>query len=229
MERRAPWPEGCEAVCFDLDGVLVDSRAPVAACINHALGRLGLPGRPEHELHRLVGPPLRASLAALLAEAGSDPGLADRALGHYREAYASVSLEATAVVAGVPELLGALEGRRRLAVVTSKPMAFAEPILGRLGLRRRFAGVFGPGLADVAEAKAAGLARALGSFGVPEHPEPPGRAVMVGDRSFDVEAGRACGVATVGVAWGVGGADELAGADRFVGTPAELAALLLGR
>ena len=36
-----------DATLFDLDGVLVDSRAPIARSINHALERLGLAPRPE--------------------------------------------------------------------------------------------------------------------------------------------------------------------------------------
>jgi phosphoglycolate phosphatase-like HAD superfamily hydrolase len=46
------------AVLFDLDGVLVDSRAAVAGCINYALRTHGLAEQPEERLHRFIGPPL---------------------------------------------------------------------------------------------------------------------------------------------------------------------------
>jgi phosphoglycolate phosphatase len=50
---------------------------------------------------------------------------------------------------------------------------------------------------------------------------------MVGDRHFDVAAGRAMGLATVGVSWGIGSVSELrqAGADHIVASPEELARL----
>ena len=41
-------------------------------------------------------------------------------------------------------------------------------------------------------------------------------AVMVGDTAFDIEMGRAAGLATVGVTWGYHGPGRLAGADRIV-------------
>jgi phosphoglycolate phosphatase len=51
-------------------------------------------------------------------------------------------------------------------------------------------------------------------------------AVVVGDRHYDVEAARACGLRAIGVTWGVGDRDELRGADIIVERPAELYALL---
>ena len=54
------------------------------------------------------------------------------------------------------------------------------------------------------------------------------RAVIVGDTSYDMEMGRAAGVAGIGVAWGYHGADMLLGAgavrviDRFEDLPGAL-------
>lgn len=49
-----------DAVLFDLDGVLVDSRVPFARGVNHALTSHGLAARPERELHQCLGPPFTA-------------------------------------------------------------------------------------------------------------------------------------------------------------------------
>ncbi len=45
-----------------------------------------------------------------------------------------------------------------------------------------------------------------------------GRAVMIGDTTYDIEMGRAAGFATIGVAWGYHATDRLreAGADRII-------------
>jgi phosphoglycolate phosphatase len=53
--------------------------------------------------------------------------------------------------------------------------------------------------------------------------------VMVGDRHHDVDAGRAHGLHTIGVTWGIGSAAELgeAGADHVVDAPSQLEELLL--
>jgi phosphoglycolate phosphatase len=65
------------------------------------------------------------------------------------------------------------------------------------------------------------LGRALAVF--EERP-----AAIVGDRHHDVEAGRAHGLYTVGVTWGIGSEAELraAGASHIVHRPDELVALL---
>jgi phosphoglycolate phosphatase len=216
---------GLDAVVFDLDGVLVDSRRPIAACINAALADHGLAPEPETLLHGLIGPPLRDAFLGLLASRGADADLVGPCIDRYRHHYRDASLAFTTAFAGVPELLEALaRAGRRLAVATSKPEAFARPILEQLALADRFAAIVGPPLERTHEEdKTATLGRALAALGGPR------RAAMVGDRHVDVRAGRHHGCLTVGAAWGIGGADELrdAGADLLAESPAALGALLL--
>ena len=52
---------------------------------------------------------------------------------------------------------------------------------------------------------------------------------MVGDRHHDIRAARANGTRAVGVVWGYGSREELAGADRLVEEPAELTSLVDAR
>jgi phosphoglycolate phosphatase len=222
---EGPIPVGCRevgaaaVVWLDLDGCLVDSRAAIATCLNVGLAAVGVPPRPATELHPLIGPPLLESYQALLRAAGRDLGDADRCIAAYREAYRDVSLTQTTVVPGVPEMLAALGRDRTLAVVTSKPAAFATPIVEQLGLGAAFAAVHGPALDELREPKSVTLSRALAD--VAPH-LPAERTAMVGDRHHDVDAGRACGTRTVGVTWGIGDAVELAAADVVVDEPAEL-------
>jgi phosphoglycolate phosphatase len=105
---------------------------------------------------------------------------------------------------------------------TATPPALAEPLLDALGLRRFFAAVFGPSLEAEDETKSVTVGRALQSL-------PPGsRAAIVGDRRFDISAGRDHGIATIGALWGIGSEAELreAGADHLAEAPSHLAALL---
>jgi phosphoglycolate phosphatase len=191
--------------------VLVDSRVAFARCVNHALEVNGVAPRPDAELHRFLGPPLHATFARLAGEV-----VADACVAAYRERYRSHAAAESTVFPGLVDALDALDGD--LIVVTSKPQALAEPLLDAVGLRDRFAAVFGPSLAERAEPKSATLARALD-----EHTP----HTLVGDRSFDVLAAHAHGLRAVGVLWGIGSEDELldAGADAIARTPADLVTL----
>ena len=216
-----------QAVLFDLDGVLVDSRAPIARSINFALEACGLAPRPEAALHPLIGDSLHGIFTGLLREAGADPARAPECIARYRELYREVSLTETRLVPGIEALLAELAARRPLAVATSKPVAFAGPILERLGIAGRFAAVVGPELTPgEPEPKRATAGRALAALRL----APGAPAALVGDRHHDVSAARALRIAAVGVTWGSGSEAELreAGAEWIVAAPEELARLLLG-
>jgi phosphoglycolate phosphatase len=193
--------------------VLVDSRLAFARCVNHALETHGVGPRPEAELHPFLGPPLHATFARLAGEA-----VADACVAAYRERYLSEAFAETSVIEGIAEALDAL-GEPAI-VVTSKPFALADPLLRSLGLRDRFAAVFGPSLSERAEPKSSTLARALTAHAP---------RALVGDRSFDVIAAHAHGIRGIGVLWGIGTESELreAGADAIARTPADLVPLLV--
>ena len=204
------------AVLFDLDGVLIDSRAAITGCMNHALAAVGHPARDPAELHRYIGPPLLESFAEL---AGAER--ADACLAAYRERYATASLEETTLVPGIAAVVADLADTRLLAVATSKPAAFARPLVDHLGLAPYFGAVVGPELDATEEVKTVTVARALAAIGDPAAP-------LVGDRSHDVVAALANGIECVGVLWGIGDEAELraAGAARIVREPGGLAAAL---
>jgi phosphoglycolate phosphatase len=215
------------ALCFDLDGCLVDSRSAIAPCINHALANVGLPRQDERSLHRFIGPPLRGTFVELLEQLDGDPGLGDACVRAYREVYPHVSAQHTVVVPGIEGLLAELHVPSKLIVVTSKPREFAEPLLAAVGLEPWFAAIFAPALDAYDEPKATTLTRALSHTAAASGT--PGLTWMIGDRRHDVEAGRACGIASIGVTWGIGHRRELenAGATAVVDTVAELRSLLL--
>jgi phosphoglycolate phosphatase len=208
-----------DAVLFDLDGVLLDSRLAIVRCLEHALGAHGLPVPPRAQLAGYIGPPLLDAFAEL-----AGPQNADACLATYRERYAVSSLVETTVAPGAAAALAAVAADVPVAIATTKPHAYAIPLCERLGLAGHVQGIFGPELDAADELKAVTIARALAALGL----RPGADAPMVGDRRHDVEAARANGLSCVGVLWGIGDEAELraAGAEPIVRHPAELPAAL---
>jgi len=208
-------------VLVDLDGTLVDPKPGLIRSVQHALGRLGFPVPPADELLWLIGPPFRVSFPKLLGT----PHLTELAIAHYRESYFNGAMYDAVVYDGVPDALDAMRAARcRLFVATSKPHRYARPILERFDLARRFAGIYGPELDGTNDRKHDLIAHVIAREGVARK-----RAVMIGDRHFDVAAASSNGIPSVGVTWGYGTADELtqAGVSALCHAPANLAATVL--
>jgi phosphoglycolate phosphatase len=208
-----------EAVLFDLDGVLIDSRLAIVRCIEHGLRAVGAPVPPRSELEPLIGPPLIDGFAKL---AGPDKAAA--ALSAYRQRYVHSSLTETTLMPGTRDALAAVAARVPTALATSKPRAYAVPLCERLGLAPHLTAIAGPELDAVHEPKAVTVARALSALGL----APGADAPLVGDRRHDVEGARANRLACIGVLWGIGTETELrqAGAGPIVASPGELPAAL---
>lgn len=205
-----PSPDGA---IFDFDGVIIDSLAPVETAINGALVEHGYPPHTAAELARFIGPPTPTAFIELTGAAADSQIVAD-CVKSYHERFARVYLQQTRLIDGMAELLHGLA--LPLALATAKERKFVGPLLERFGLESAFEVVCAP---ELSEPKAETVARANRALGARD-------AVMVGDRVYDVDAARACGLRAIGVTWGIGDRQELSGADVVVQRPEELAALL---
>lgn len=206
-----PLSPPAEAAIFDFDGVVIDSLPPVETAINGALVEHGFEPRPRSDIARCIGPPTLSAFAWLTGEA-EDSATVAAAVASYHERYANAYLQETRLVDGIARVLDELTLPRALA--TSKELKFVAPLLDRFGLR--FDAVSAP---ELSEPKSQTVARALDALGGLD-------AVVVGDRFYDVDAARANGLRVIGVTWGTGDREELAGADVVIEETAQLASLL---
>ncbi len=213
-----------DLVLLDLDGTLTDSAPGIIACIRYALDGFGLPAPDDAVLRAYLGPPLTVTFGAL----GLPPEDIDAAIAKYRERYHDVGLFENAVYPGVVDMLDALGPDSTIAVATSKPTYSATRILEHFDLAERFAFIGGADLAGERHDKAAVIRHTLDELDALGVAVPVSRTVMVGDREHDVRGAAAHGIATVGVLWGYGSAEELtqAGAVAIAATPADLPPLL---
>jgi phosphoglycolate phosphatase len=213
-------------VFFDLDGVLVDSRRGITDCMNRVLSERSLATYDPGDLERVIGPPSQESFATLLAERGGDLAWVPQCVARYRELYATAAIDGgTELQPGIVALLDALSQRFVLAVATSKPLSFAEPILASLGIRDAFRSVTGPTPETDGETKSETLRRAIDSTGDVNVRQ----SWMIGDRYHDVRAAIDNGVAPIGVTWGFGSERELcdAGATKIAHDTRELLDFLI--
>ena len=211
---------GVDAVLFDLDGTLTDSRPGILRSTRHAFERLGeARGRPiplpeDSELGWMVGPPLRDSFLKL---AGAEN--VETLMEFYRERYRPIGIFENRVYDGVPAALESLRALGiRLFVATSKNQRDARTILEHFGLASYFLGIHGArddgGHSDKTEL----IGHLLGHEGLEAGRD---RIAMIGDRKFDAIGARGVGIAAIGALWGYGSVEELqaAGADPIIETP----------
>lgn len=207
-------------VLFDLDGTLTRSEAGITRSALYAAQKMGFSGYTAQQLKSFIGPPLIVSFQEVY---GMTEAQAQQATAYYRERFSSVGWAENEVYPGIPALLRSLKKNgAKVAIATAKPQAFAERIAKRFGLAPYLDAIVGPGFDCKHAEKADIVRRAAQQLG--------GVPVMIGDRRFDVEGGRANGVDTIGVAYGYGSREELtaAGATHVADTVGELTALLLG-
>lgn len=212
-----------EHVSFDLDGTLIDSRADLAAAMNHVLAAFGAPPVPPSTVARYIGDGARALVErALGAERRDRVG---EALSLFIAHYGAHCLDATRPYPGVVETLEALAARGvALSVLTNKPVGLSRTILRGLDLAACFVEIVGGDSLPSRKPDPAGLEYLRGLTGTP-----PARMLLVGDSDIDVRTGRAAGVTTCGVAWGLAPESlRAAGPDRTIGEPAELLAIVGG-
>ena len=209
-------------IFFDLDGTLTDPGPGITNAIMYARQKRGLdPGKNE-DYYKFIGPPMPQSFVDYW---GVSMDEAKSILADYREYYVPKGIFENSVYPGIPEALSALKAAGcKLYVATSKPTFMSVQIVERFGLRPYFETVSGSDPNQPDSTKADVIRAARDAFHIDM-----GRAVMVGDRSFDVIGAGQCGIPCVGVGFGYGSREELlqAGAVYVADTAAELAAYLL--
>ena len=141
-----------KAAFFDMDGTLIDSKADLAATVNHTRRDLGLGELPTETVIGFVGRGARYLLDHAIPERTGESVAAI-----FRSHYAEHCCESVTLYPGVRETLEALARRGwLLGVNTNKPNFATRMILEKFGLDRLFGAAVVAG-GDCAEMKPSAL------------------------------------------------------------------------
>ena len=209
-----------KTILFDLDGTLTRSEEGITRSAIYAAEKMGFTGYTKEQVLPFIGPPLHDSFQRIM---GMTSEQADRAVELYRERFSVIGWAENEVYEGIPSLLRSLKKAGvKIAMATAKPQAFAQKIADKFGFTPYLDALVGPDWSHKDSSKAGIVKKAMDALGGP--------VVMVGDRKFDVEGGRANGVDTIGVTYGYGTEEELreAGATYIAHSVEEMTELLLG-
>ena len=180
------------AVLFDLDGVIVDSRAHHVAAWE-AFAREHAPHVPAAYFHRTFGLRNDAIIGGII-DGIDERTLADLA-ARKEEMFRESARGNLVLLTGVPELLEFLDKHAvPTAVVTSTPRANLDMILESLGVAECFDALVAEEDASRGKPDPDGFLVAAARLGVP-----PDRCVVIEDAPAGLQAAKAAGMRAIGV------------------------------
>lgn len=191
-----------EALLFDLDGTLIDSKRDLYLSVRHLQSSMGRPMSSEDEVASFVG-----DGAVKLVERAL-PGVEGRALEEAVEAfkrhYREHCLDHTRLYPGVAETLAHFRDKK-MAIVTNKPVRISKHMLEVLGISKLFQTVVGGDSLATKKPDPEPVTHALQEIGVVS----ARAAIVVGDSPNDVLAGRLAGTYTCGIQSNIGDFERL--------------------
>ena len=181
-------------ILFDLDGTLTDSKEGVINSLRYALEKMGEPIPAESVLIKFIGPPLQDSFPRFC---GFDEEKTQRAIDLFHERYNEIGLFENTPAPGMVELCEHLKEKGYIqALASSKPEPQCIQICDRFGFSSSMDVIVGSA-PEVDWEKKDVIIEALRRMNVNEAHK--SQVLMVGDRKFDADGARACGLECVGV------------------------------
>jgi phosphoglycolate phosphatase len=212
-----------DLVVFDLDGTLVDSHRDLARAANAVVAELGGAPLAVEAIVRMVGEGAAVLVRRALVASGLDPATPG-ALDRFLTIYDGCLLDETRPYPGTLEMLSAIHGTHRLAILTNKPSRATTRVLEGLGMATFFDPIVGGDTPFGRKPDPAGLLHVVSEAGTT-----PDRAMLVGDSPADLGAARNAGTAICLARFGFGytfAPDVLNGSEQIIDAPIDLLAVL---
>ena len=196
-----------DVIAFDLDGTLSDPARGLIQGFVYCFKKLGMPYENEESLRKYIGPSLYEEWQE---DFGFTPDEANNAIEVFREYYNIYGWWDNDLYDGIPEMLAELKrAGKKVVLATSKPLDTAKSILKLFGLTKYFDFV-GGATSHQNDQKWQVLNWSLSSVGVDlNDPASLAKCVLIGDRKYDAEGAKICGIDSIGVLYGHGTKEEL--------------------
>ena len=192
-----------DIVLFDFDGTMIDTSDGIFKSIIYALNADGQPVPTEDTLRKFIGPPIYDSFKNIFGYTDEDK--IEWMIKKYRERYSVLGLFEARYYDGIEELLIKLkENGIKVATASSKPKKFIERILNETGFAKYIDYIGGTVFDEKGSGKTGILLNALENLNCTDK----SRAIMVGDRKFDIEGAKGAGIETIAVLYGFGSRKE---------------------
>lgn len=193
-----------DLIIFDLDGTLIDSKADIVNSVNHMLSALGLPERNSGEIAGFIGKGVRQLMLDCLGAGHSDR--LNEATAIYKDIYRAHMFDTTTLYPNVAETLRIFKDKKK-TIVSNKSAEFVRLALERFGIERYFLKILGGDDENYRKPNPLPLINLIKEFNAAKE-----KTIIVGDSPLDVESGRAAGILTCGVTYGIGRKEEVTAA-----------------
>lgn len=213
-----------QAVCFDLDGTLLDSLADLASCTNKILVKHGFPEHPMDAFRFFVGDGAKMLMTRALPKEVRHESFIEECRQDFEAAYRDCWNEQTLPYEDIPELLNALKNLQlKLTVLSNKPEEFTLLAVNQLLTDWKFDLVLGQCKGIPCKPDPAGMLNICHQLRIP-----PDAFLYLGDTATDMKTAVASGCFPVGVLWGFRTEEELRdnGARAIVKKPLDVLDLL---
>lgn len=185
-----------DLLVFDWDGTLMDSEARIVACLQGAIGDLGLPRKDVADLRNIIGLGLAEAINTLFP--GTDAATQQALVERYRHHFLVADPTPSALFDGAAEVLHGLAAQGYLlAVATGKGRRGLDKVLEETGLGPLF---HATRCADETFSKPHPqmLLELMDHLGAE-----PRATLMIGDTEYDMEMARNAQTHALAVSYGV--------------------------
>ena len=211
---------------FDLDGTVADTLEAIAHTCNQALSEFGFPEQPEERYRFFAGDAVGKLIERALISAGDRvdkngfPIHYSELLERYMALFERGCTYNVRAFDGMRDTLDKIKlGGGKIAVLSNKRHKYAVEVTEYIYGKDYFDIVVGEGFGFLRKPSPEGAVYICKRLGIA-----PGECAYIGDTNTDMITGKAAGMYTIGVLWGLRERDELLqnGADCIVSRPEEL-------